>query len=207
MKIVAKKSVIEECERYLKSLYLSRTGYPGHYRYKYHEPEGIPRGGNMGKESEPKPVGKGGFGDIYDCFKGKPQEAINFLLKKKSGEAIGALNHKDIGDIDIVWGVEGTSHSDGYGLAKLAKYHPEVLPDLQGIISDMEVVKRNENRVQLESESHKASVRLTWNGNSKKWLLTAFEKNSGASDSRTGIARTDGSRKNDTATLANTAKS
>ena len=46
----------------------------------------------------------GPFGEIYTQFKGKPQEAITYLLAKKGGEAVGALYHKDIGSIDIVWG-------------------------------------------------------------------------------------------------------
>ena len=163
------------------------------------------KGNVLAENKQPKPSGKGDFGDIYDCFKGKPKEAIDFLLKNKNGEAIGALKHKDIGDIDLVWGEEGTSHSDGYGLAKLAKYHHEVLDNLQEILDDMNVVEKTKNRVQLESKTHKASVRLTWNGKSKKWLLTTFEKNSGVSDSSTDIAKTDGSHKNDTAPLVNTA--
>ncbi len=158
-------------------------------------------------KGKPRPIGKGDFGNIYDCFKHKPKEAIDFLLKNKGGEAIGALSHKEIGDIDLVYGEAGSSHSDGYGLAKLEKFHPEVLDKLQNIIDDMKVAKKTANRVQLESETHKASVRLTWNGKSKTWLLTAFEKSSDVSGSRTGIAGTDGSRKNDTATLANTAVS
>lgn len=54
--------------------------------------------------SEIQPVGTGDFGPIYDQFKGKPKEAVKFLMSKKEGEAIGALRHKDIGDIDLVWG-------------------------------------------------------------------------------------------------------
>ena len=46
---------------------------------------------------------------------------------------------------------------------------------------------------------------MTWNGKNKKWLLTAYEKDSDVSDSRTDIAETASSRKNDTATLTNTA--
>ena len=155
---------------------------------------------------EPVPTDRGDFGDIYECFKGKPNEAVKFLLKKKSGEAVGALHHKDVGDIDLVWGKVGTGDSDGYGLAKLAQFHPEVLGDLQGILDDMSVASRTENRVVLESEKHEASVRLSWNDKSKKWLLTAYKKDGGVSDSTTDIARTESSRKNDTPTLANTTK-
>ncbi|WP_300726190.1 LPD38 domain-containing protein [uncultured Rikenella sp.] len=123
-----------------------------------------------------QPVGKGLFGNIYLQFRGKAQEAIDFLLHRKEGEAVGALHHPQVGDIDLVWGKEGTAHSDGYGLSKIAKYHPEVLTNLQEIISGMDITKASGNRLQLESRSHTASIRLDWNGEKKTWLLTAFEK-------------------------------
>lgn len=132
-----------------------------------------------------KPVGVGAFGNIYNQFRGNAKAAIEFLKKVRGGEAVGALHHKDIGDIDLVWGKEGTGHSDGYGLSKLVKYHPEVLDNLQAILNDMRVVSSSKNRVNLESETHKAGVRLTWDGERKSWLLTAFKKETSASDKRT----------------------
>ena len=154
---------------------------------------------------EPKPIGTGSFGEIYDQFKGKPKEAIAFLLKKKSGEAIGALHHKDIGDIDLVWGVEGSGHSDGFGLAKLAKFHPEVLENLQELLDDMVVTKRSANRVQLENDTHQAAIRLTWDNKKKTWLLTAFEKKNSALDNTTDTGKTsERGKRNDTATPQST---
>lgn len=140
--------------------------------------------------AEIKPVGVGAFGNIYNQFRGNAKAAIEFLKKVRGGEAVGALHHKDIGDIDLVWGKEGTGHSDGYGLSKLVKYHPEVLDNLQEILNDMRVVLSSKNRVNLESETHKAGVRLTWNGERKSWLLTAFKKETSASDKRTDTAAT-----------------
>ena len=137
-----------------------------------------------------KPVGVGAFGNIYNQFRGNAKAAIEFLKKVRGGEAVGALHHKDIGDIDLVWGKEGTGHSDGYGLSKLVKYHPEVLDNLQEILNDMRVVSSSKNRVNLESETHKAGVRLTWDGERKSWLLTAFKKETSASDKRTDTAAT-----------------
>ena len=164
--------------------------------------EGGKAPGNSGVE-ENEEVGP--FGRIYRQFKGKAKEAIQFLLGKKEGEAVGALSHPEIGDIDLVWGEEGTSNSDGYGLAKLAKYHPEVLENLQEIINDMRVTKRSANRVQLESDTHQAAVRLTWDNKNKNWLLTAFEKKNSVSDNTTDTGETsDGGKQNDTATLQNT---
>ena len=157
------------------------------------------------EDVELKPIGRGKFGNIYNQFKGKAKEAIQFLLGKKEGEAIGALHHPDIGDIDLVWGKEGTGKSDGFGLAKLVKYHPEVLDNLQEILSDMHVTKRTENRVQLESDTHQAAVRLTWENEKKNWLLTAFEKRNSALDNTTDtvkISKRD--MRNDTTTSQNT---
>ncbi len=153
-------------------------------------------------DSEPQPIGRGVFGDIYDQFCGKAKEAIAFLLGKKDGEAIGALHHREIGDIDLVWGTEGTGHSDGFGLAKLVKYHPEVLDNLQEILDDMHVTSRTVNRIQLESETHRASVRLTWDNQSKTWLLTAFEKRetSEPTSSSSDVAGTQNESLDDTAT-------
>ena len=154
---------------------------------------------------EPQPIGVGAFGEIYDQFKGKAKEAIDFLTKKKGGEAIGALHHKEIGDIDLVWGEEGTGKSDGYGLAKLVKYHPDVLENLQEILDDMHVTQRGENRVRLESDTHQAAVRLTWDNQKKNWLLTAFEKKNSVLDNTTDTGETSkGGERNDTATPQNT---
>lgn len=154
---------------------------------------------------EPQPIGTGDFGPIYDQFRGKPKDAIDFLVSKGDGEALGALSHKDIGEIDLVWGEEGTGHSDGYGLAKLVKYHPEVLDNLQEILDEMEVVKRTDNRINLESDKYKAAVRLTWNEQSKTWLLTIFEKKNSALDNTTDTGKTsDRGKRNDTATPQST---
>ncbi len=153
-----------------------------------------------GSSDNLQPIATGDFGPIYDQFVGKPQEAIDFLLSKRNGEAVGALHHRDVGAIDLVWGKEGTSKSDGYGLSKLVKFHPEVLENLQEILDDTQVVKRTENRVQLESEKYKAAVRLTWDGQRKNWLLTAFQKETPtAADRTTDIGGTE--LQNDTAPL------
>ena len=143
----------------------------------------------------------GPFGPMLTEFKGDAKGAIAKLMEMKGGEAIGALHHPDIGDIDLVWGEEGTGASDGYGLAKLAKYHPEVLGDLQGVLSAMKVTTRNKNRVNLESADHRAAVRLTWDNQAKHWLLTAFQKKEGgATSTTTDTAGLDG--EGDTARLS-----
>lgn len=181
----------------------AQTGRSGEIEAGEPAGPGVDRANGVAQESAPgeiKPIGKGVFGDIYDQFRGKAKEAIKFLLRKRSGEAIGALHHKEVGDIDLVWGKEGTGKSNGFGLSKPAKFHPEVLDSLQDILDDMVVISRSANRVNLESKTHKAAVRLEWDGEKKNWLLTAFEKEKPtATDRTTDIGDTE--LQNDTAPL------
>lgn len=130
----------------------------------------------------------GSFGPILTQYRGDAKGAIKALTELKDGEAVAALSHPEIGDIDLVWGKEGTRESNGFGLAKLVKWHPEVLDDLQGVVSSLDVVERSENRIQLESDKHKAAVRLEWDKQAKHWLLTAFEKKEAGGGTRTDTA-------------------
>lgn len=127
---------------------------------------------NAGEENEEiKPIGKGVFGNIYDQFKGKAKSAINFLMKIKSGEAVGALHHNEVGDISLVWG------NDKAGLKKILRKHPEVVGNLQEILNDMHIAVSSENRIVLESNTHKAVVsKMLGEEKTPQWLLTAYEK-------------------------------
>lgn len=113
----------------------------------------------------------GAFETIYKQFKGKAKEAIAWLIQKKEGEAIGALHHRDVGDISLVWG------NDNAGLKKILQKHPEVVDNLQDLIDEMHVISSSDNRVVLESETHKAVVsKKIGKENTPQWLLTAYEK-------------------------------
>jgi hypothetical protein len=118
---------------------------------------------------------EGDFGPIFDEYKHDVQGAIDRLMQEKRGEAVAALHHPELGDIDLVWGETGPRNK-GYGLAKIADRHPEVLYDLQNLLSQMRVVQREGNSVVLDSPSHTSVVKLDWKGKDKRWLLTAYEK-------------------------------
>ena len=121
--------------------------------------------------AEPAPIGNGVFGPIYDQFRGKAKEAIGFLTRKKAGEAVGALHHKDIGDIDLVWG------NGKAGLAHILSKHPNVLDGIQDFINEMEVVQSSENRIVIESDSHRAVIsKMLGQEKTPQWLLTAYAK-------------------------------
>lgn len=143
------------------------------------------RGGETGEEenrvssqgeeldvtAEPKPIGSGPFGNIYNQFKGKVKEAVEFLRSMKSGEAVGVLNHHTIGEISLVWG------NSKAGLSKILSKHPEVVDNLQEILEEMEVVSQTENRIKLESKGYFAVVSREFGGEKRaNWLLTAYEK-------------------------------
>ena len=123
--------------------------------------------------------GQSAFGKKYEQFKGKAAQAVAQLKKAKSGEAIGVLNHPEIGPIDLIWGEEGDAKNDyagGYGLAKILAKHPELENKLQDILDGMTVKTKGKNRIILESEDHKSAISLNWKGQEKKWLLSAYEK-------------------------------
>ena len=149
-------------------------------------------------DSEPQPIGRGVFGDIYDQFRGKAKEAIAFLLGKKSGEAVGALHHKDVGDISLVYG-------DGkYGMKKIAEKHPEVLANLQQIIDGMSIETQSDNRIVLNSPTHRAVIsKKLGETNTPNWLLTAYEKKSPVSASSSDIETEPEGKRNGTATPQN----
>jgi hypothetical protein len=124
----------------------------------------------------------------------KGDEAVAKLQEMQGGEAVAALHYPELGDIDLVWGKEGTpekNYKDGYGLAKIAAKHPEMMEGLQEKLLAMDVVKRGDNRVILESKDHKAAVSLNWAGQEKRWLLSAYSKEEGATDATIHTAGSD----------------
>jgi hypothetical protein len=124
-----------------------------------------------------QPVGHGPFGPIFDQFRHDAKGAIAYLRKIQTGEAIAALHHPAVGDIDLVWGVAGDNRNHGIGLAKLIRWHPEATVDLQGFIAKMKVINSsNSKQTVLRDGAKRAVVRLDWGRRSKRWLLTAFDK-------------------------------
>lgn len=102
-------------------------------------------------------------------------DVVARMRAAEAGEAPAALFHPSVGDIDVPWGMAGTGKSDGFGLAKIIAFHPEVIDDLPSLLLDMAEVSRSSNRVRLASASHEAAVRLDWDGERKTWLMTAYE--------------------------------
>lgn len=123
----------------------------------------------------------GPFGHRYTQFYHQAQQAIEFLINKQDGEAIAALYYKSSKygmeiDIDLPWGYEGTGTGNGYGLAKIVKYHPEVLHDMQGLLNGMQVKTIGKKKIELVSKDYKATIKLVYDDLDKNWLLTMYKK-------------------------------
>lgn len=149
----------------------------------------IQAAGLVGANNPKQGRGLGPFGPIFDGYRHDAQGAIAKLMREKAGEATAALHHPEVGDIDLVWGREPGPDADGYGLAKIAAKHPEVLADLQGFLSRLkkDAARSGKNRLRLSDASGQAVVRLEWDGQQKTWLLTAFDSRAG-SGARTDTA-------------------
>jgi|GEM_PF-3731707 len=89
----------------------------------------------VSKQTAPKPIGIGFFGNIYNQFKGKAKEAYNLLSRLKSGIAINVFERKDIGGIALVWG------DDKGGLYHIVKKHIIEHNDFANVDEALEVIK------------------------------------------------------------------
>lgn len=139
--------------------------------------------------AEARNVSKFGPAHSPDTFKGDWKSAVKQLSSDQTGEIPGMIEHPEIGAIDVVWGHYNPDTEKGQGLAKIMGKHPEVVDDLPNVIQSMQIKSRSENRIILESADHKGVVRLDYDGETKTWLMTAFEKGRRSQETthRTGI--------------------
>ncbi|ENM9336788.1 hypothetical protein AB8528_001660, partial [Campylobacter upsaliensis] len=97
----------------------------------------------------------------------------------------------------------GSGKSDGFGLAKIVKYHPEVIDKLDDIIANTSIVKESDNRYHLENENYKLAIRKDFEGEKTNWLLTAFEKKDSIARRRTDLPSTQSEAEKTTSANAN----
>ncbi|VVE27082.1 hypothetical protein PCO31111_03457 [Pandoraea communis] len=137
----------------------------------------------------------GDDGPVFTQYRHNAKGAIAALMKAGGGVAIAALYHPEIGDIDLRWGYtsdDGRAH--GAGLAKLIRWHPEVLNDLQGFISGLTVYQNHKRKGEIhlsDGKDARAGVKLTWNGRTGHWLATAYVKKKASASKGTSAAMDD----------------
>jgi|GEM_PF-4814339 len=122
---------------------------------------------------------------VFTQYRHNAKGAIAALKKAGGGVAIAALYHPEIGDIDLRWGYTNEDgRSKGAGLAKIIRWHPEVLRDLQGFISSLRVhqTHRKKREIHLsDGRNARAGVKIEWDNRSNHWLVTAYIKGVNAS--------------------------
>lgn len=121
-------------------------------------------------------VGADKDGPVFTQYRHNAKGAIAALRKAGGGVAIAALYHPEIGDIDLRWGTTSDDErAKGQGLAKLIRWHPEVLNDLQGFISSLEVHQRHSRVIHMRGRrGERAAIRIDLDGKTGHWLLTAY---------------------------------
>ena len=136
-------------------------------------------------DEEPKPVGSGVFGNIYNQFKGKVKEAFDFLMKHKGGDLLGMFHRKDVGDIDLVWGDEngGLAHilHKHVGEGKSFANVDEAMSHIQNIIETGKNDFEDGGKIVFRKGSELVTVRKNFREGGKKiadknWVLTAYDK-------------------------------
>ena len=136
-------------------------------------------------DEEPKPVGSGVFGNIYNQFKGKVKEAFDFLMKHKGGDLLGVFHRKDVGDIDLVWGDEngGLAHilNKHVGEGKSFANVDEAMSHIQNIIETGKNDFEDGDKIVFRKGSELVTVRKNFREGGKKiadknWVLTAYDK-------------------------------
>jgi hypothetical protein len=123
------------------------------------------------------------FGEAFTEFSGKPEQAIEHLLKERRGHVPGAFYKEGLGDIDLPWGKTGRK---GFGLAHIIEHRTKHGYDgeafvrmLPGIIANGKIIRPSEyeSRAYIIDAENKVVLRLDWDDKSHVWLLTAYPMN------------------------------
>ncbi|MGI5066133.1 LPD1 domain-containing protein [Treponema putidum] len=113
----------------------------------------------------------------YPEYKGKGQEAVDFIVKQKGGQVRGAFNRPDIGDIDVVWGkITDKEKHTGYGLSHIIDKHGMDAARVIGeVIKYGKVVNPTQGRTSIQLGYWKVALKQQFNGNKKIWIVTSFK--------------------------------
>lgn len=154
------------------------------------QPDGswrVAKGQKVGKEQYSQDKLKV-FGKNHSEFAGKPKEAIDFLLKERNGQVIGAIEREDLGKIDIVWGDKGK------GLRHIKKRHlieqndfksyEDIVNKISDILKNGKLGKFYENGTKVNLYKGDWQVTLVKsvvydqddNFRDKFWILTSYNK-------------------------------
>ena len=136
---------------------------------------------NRGEIEDAEPIGTGVFGNIYNQFKGKVNEAFNFLMHHKSGDLLGVFHRDDVGDIDLVWGDEnmGLAHILGkhVGEGKDFETPDDAVSMIDNVINNGSIMQDTPNRYVITLDGFRVGIRKEFDGDKKNWIVTAIDYN------------------------------
>ena len=143
-------------------------------------------------DKEPQPIGNSFFGKVYNQFKGKAKEAVNFLMRHKSGKLLGVFHRNDIGEISLVWGDEkgGLAHIISKHIVEQNDFNniDEVINTMQQVINNGTITRENKDKVVIDYNDYRVAIRKQTrdnNGNvveQGNWIVTAFDKSRSKKD-------------------------
>lgn len=154
------------------------------------QPDGswrVAKGQKVGKEQYSQDELKV-FGKNHSEFAGKPKEAIDFLLKERNGQVIGAIEREDLGKIDIVWGdkSKGLRHIKKRHLIEQNdfKSYEDIVNKISDILKNGKLGKFYENGTKVNLYKGDWQVTLVKsvvydqddNFRDKFWILTSYNK-------------------------------
>lgn len=137
------------------------------------------------------------FGNIYDQFKGKIKEALDFIMEHKDGDLLGVFHRSDVGDIDLVWGDDkgGFAHiiNKHVGEGKSFANAEDAIRDIDNIIKNGDIDFENGDKIVFIKDGKKVTIRKNIREKGKKiadknWVLTAYDLS--ASDGSSAITTT-----------------
>ena len=141
---------------------------------------------------EPQPIGNSFFGKVYNQFKGKAKEAVNFLMRHRSGKLLGVFHRNDIGEISLVWGDEkgGLAHIISKHIVEQNDFNniDDVINTMQQVINNGTITRENKDKVVIDYNDYRVAIRKQTrdnNGNvveQGNWIVTAFDKSRSKKD-------------------------
>ena len=143
-------------------------------------------------DKEPQPIGNSFFGKVYNQFKGKAKEAVNFLMRHRSGKLLGVFHRNDIGEISLVWGDEkgGLAHIISKHIVEQNDFNniDEVINTMQQVINNGTITRENKDKVVIDYNDYRVAIKKQTrdnNGNvveQGNWIVTAFDKSRSKKD-------------------------
>ncbi|MBO4638803.1 MAG: hypothetical protein J5710_03520 [Treponema sp.] len=138
------------------------------------------------KLNESLPVSE--FGESYEGYY-SGIKAVRKVITEKAGQVTGAFNHKELGDIDVVWGkVTDAKKHKGFGLSHILDKHPtfdvNLIPEIikNGTFDNPKKkdLKKMQN-INIKYKNYKLGIRNGYNVDNKKvrsnrWIVTSYEE-------------------------------